>query len=222
MTGEQRTGTSRGIRNTVLACLAFMAVVLGLFVNNMLAEPVLSDTELMEEGIVLLPQPRRLADFELTATDGEPFTNADFRGRWNFVYFGFSHCPDICPISLSVMARAHRQLAEDPDVADPFRGMMVTLDPARDTVPELREFVTYFDPAFVGLTGDPEAIGELAAQVSVAWARVEDADAPDGYRIDHSGNIVIIGPDAAYRGYIRMPHSPEQVALALESLLARQ
>ncbi|MDZ7825473.1 MAG: SCO family protein [Gammaproteobacteria bacterium] len=216
---------SSGIRNTILACLAFMALMVGLFVNNMLREPELSDDELREQGIIVLPQPRELEPFELTGSNGEPFTREDLVGQWTFAYFGFTHCPDICPVTLSVMGRARQQLLEaesgKESEAGAFQGIMVSVDPERDTPEVLEEFVTYFSPDFVGVTGSREEIAELAGQVSVAFAAMPDPDAPDGYVVDHTGNIVIINPRGHYHGFIRMPHSADQVVLAYETLRGR-
>lgn len=223
---------SPGIRNTILACLAFMALMVGLFVNNMLREPELSDDELREEGIIVLPRPREPEPFELTGSNGEPFTREDLVGRWTFAYFGFTHCPDICPVTLSVMGRARQELLESDageeaaagDGSDPaaFQGIMVSVDPERDTPEVLEEFVTYFSPDFVGVTGTREEIAGLAEQVSVAFAAMPDPDAPDGYVVDHTGNIVIFNPRGHYHGFIRMPHSAEQVELAYRTLRRRQ
>lgn len=218
---------SAGIRNTILACLAFMGLMVALFVNNMLREPQLSDDALREEGIVVLPRPQELSPFELTASSGEPFSREDLEGRWTFAYFGFTHCPDICPVTLSVMGQAVERLEaeageQETEAGDPaFRGIMVSVDPARDTPAVLDEFVTYFSPDFIGVTGTREAIAGLASQVSVAFAAVPAADQPDGYVVDHTGNIVVFNPRGHYHGYIRMPHSADQLIVAYRTLAAR-
>ena len=103
---------SPGIRNTILACLGFMALMLALFVNNALRERVPTDDELRERGIIVLPKPRDLAEFSLTDASGAAFTNEDLEGQWTFAYFGFTNCPDICPVAMSVLGRARELLAE--------------------------------------------------------------------------------------------------------------
>jgi hypothetical protein len=130
---------SSGIRNTLLGCFAFMALMLGLFTNNMFREPVLSDAELREKGIVLLPQPRQVAPFALVGDDGQPFTEADLAGGWTLAYFGFTSCPDICPVALSVLAEGRRRL--EAEGAPDFRGLLVSVDPERDTPERLQEYV---------------------------------------------------------------------------------
>jgi protein SCO1/2 len=209
-----------GIRNTILACLGFMALMLALFLNNALRERIPTDDELRARGIVVLPKPRALAEFSLTASDGSAFENADLEGRWTFAYFGFTNCPDICPVALSVLGQARRELA-DGGREDHFSGVLVSVDPARDTPEVLAEYVSYFFEDFTGVTGERGALAELAGQVSVAFAAVPEPSAPGGYVVDHTGNIVLINPRGHYHGYIRPPHSAEQVVLAYEALSAR-
>ncbi|MEE4360434.1 MAG: SCO family protein [Pseudomonadales bacterium] len=209
-----------GVRNTVLACVAFMVLVVGLFVNNMMREPVLSDGELRELGIVILPTPREVTPFALVDERGEPFTQDDLVGHWTFAYFGFTHCPDICPVTLSVMGNALRELG-DAGVADAFTGMLVSVDPERDTPEVLANYVPYFHPDFVGATGAASEIATLAAQVSVAYARVPAENGTDDYTMDHTGNLVIFNPRGHYLGLIRMPHTPQQIETAYRTLAAR-
>ena len=208
---------SSGIGKTLLACFAFMALMVGLFVNNMFREPILTDAELREKGIVLLPQPRQVAPFSLTRDDGSAFTDADLAGPWTLVYFGFTSCPDICPVALSVLAEGRRRLLTEggPD----FRGALVSVDPERDTPARLREYVQHFDDTFIGVTGDLATLETLGAQVSVAFAKVptEDGD----YTIDHTGNLVIFNPRGDYLGLLRMPQSPGQIELAIKTLARR-
>lgn len=214
------TSGSKAIRNTVLGCIGFMVVMLLLFLNNAFREKMLTDDELRAQGIVLLPKPRALGSFELVDEAGGSFTNAALEGTWTFAYFGFTHCPDICPVSMSVLGQARRQLA-DTGREDHFEGLLFTVDPQRDTPDVLAAFVHYFHQDFGGVTGSREAMADFASQVSVAFAALPEPSAPDGYVVDHTGNIVLINPRGHYHGYIRPPHSSEQIALAYEALTAR-
>lgn len=210
-----------GVRNTVIGCVLFMALVLGLFVNNILRSPGLSDDQLREEyGTVILPKPREPSSFRLTRDDGSPFTEADLQGSWTLAYFGFTHCPDICPVTLAVLSEARRQLAES-DGHPPFDVALFTVDPERDTPEVLAEFVNYFHPDFVGVTGEHRELAALAREVSVAFAKVPSDSDPDGYVVDHTGNIVIFNPRGHYHGYIRLPHTPERVLTAYRTLVDR-
>lgn len=211
---------SRGIRNTLIGCVIFMVVVVALFVNSVVRSSGLSDEQLREDyGTVVLPEPRQPAPFQLVQHEGEPFTAADLEGQWTFAYFGFTNCPDICPVTLSVLAEARRQVQEAGE--EPFEVVLFTVDPERDTPEVLSTFVEYFDPSFIGVTGTHEALARLARDVSVGFAKVPAANEPDGYVVDHTGNIVIFNPRGHYHGYIRLPHRPDPIATAYQALQNR-
>jgi protein SCO1/2 len=136
-----------------------------------------------------LPRPKPLADFRLTDTTGRAFTRRDLGGP-TLVFFGFTHCPDVCPTTLMKLAQV-RQRAE----LKGLRVLFVSVDPQRDTPAVLGTYVHAFDPAFLGLSGDPQAILALAANFGVAVNRVE---LPGGdYTMDHS--VVLFLLDARAR-----------------------
>jgi protein SCO1 len=136
-----------------------------------------------------LPQPKTVADFQLTDTAGRPFTRHDLGGAPTLVFFGFTHCPDVCPTTLLKLAQLKKRAA----IAG-LRVLFVSVDPQRDTPPVLGTYVHAFDPQFQGLTGDPQAIATLAANFGVAVNRVE---LPGGdYTMDHSA-VVFLLDDAA-------------------------
>ncbi|MCH2098350.1 MAG: SCO family protein [Pseudomonadales bacterium] len=211
---------STAIRNTVLGCIAFMIVMLLLFLNNAVREKIPPDDELRAQGIVVLPKPRALGSFELVDEAGGSFTNAALEGTWTFAYFGFTHCPDVCPVSMSVLGQARRQLADE-GREDLFEGRLFTVDPRRDTPEVLASFVHYFHEDFGGITGTRDAMADFASQLSVAFAALPEPSAPDGYVVDHTGNIVLINPRGHYHGYIRPPHTADQITFAYKALAAR-
>ncbi|RMG75427.1 MAG: SCO family protein [Bacteroidetes bacterium] len=210
-----------GLRLTVALCLGFIAVVVGLFVYSVTRTPLVSEEALREQGVVLLPRPRELEPFSLTTHTGEPFTLDDLRGRWTFVFFGFTHCPDICPTTMSELGKARRRLQED----DAFQGVLVTVDPERDTPELLAEYVTAFAPDFLGVYGSREAIAQLATQVNATFAKVPAMGAdgrpdPSTYLVDHSANVVIINPYGHYHGFIKYPQQADTIAAAFQTLSA--
>jgi protein SCO1/2 len=208
------------LRVTIALCLVFIAVVLGMFVYSVTRTPALSDQELLERGVYVLPEPREIAPIELSTHTGAPFTLDDLRGRWSFVFFGFTNCPDVCPTSMAVLAQARRRLGqEQPDAVDDFQGILVTVDPDRDDQETLARYVQAFSPAFVGVRGDKVATAQLTTQVNVVFAKVP-ADG-GGYQVDHSANIVIVNPRGHYHGFARMPHEADTIVAAFTSLRDR-
>jgi protein SCO1/2 len=157
-------------------------------------------------------------DFGLLDHHGERRTLADFRGKVVMLFFGFTHCPDVCPTALATLAQARRQLGED---ADKVQGLFVTVDPKRDTPEVLAKYVTAFDPSFLGLYGD-EGATERAAKEFKIYYRAQTPDANGAYGVDHSGQVYVIDPEGRLRLYIRSHDAaPEAIAHDLRLLLGK-
>jgi protein SCO1 len=136
-----------------------------------------------------LPQSKAVVDFQLTDASGRPFTRRDLTGAPTLVFFGFTHCPDVCPTTLVKLAQVRRRAA-----VTGLRVLLVSVDPQRDTPSMLGLYVHAFDPQFQGVTGDARTIARLAANFGVAVNRVE---LPGGdYTMDHSA-VVFMLDDAA-------------------------
>jgi protein SCO1/2 len=133
--------------------------------------------------------------FTLVDQTGKTVTDQDFRGHYMLVFFGFTHCPEVCPAELQVMSVALDELGPKADQVVPI---FITLDPERDTQEAMGAFVKNFGSRFVGLTGSPEAIAAVAGAYRIAYAKVqEDIRKPD-YSIDHSGLVYLMGKDGEY------------------------
>jgi protein SCO1/2 len=211
----------KSVSTTVGLCLAVVAVVLGMFVYSVTRTPLLSAEQLRDRGVIILPQPREIAEFELVDTHGDPFTLERLRGAWSFIFFGFTNCPDICPTSMSVLAQAERQLQQtNPEAAAHFNGVLVTVDPDRDDPKTLGEYVGAFSARFVGVAGSVEDTAEFALQLSVGFSRMPSDSVQGEYSVDHSSQIVIVNPSGHYHGFIKMPHQADTVAQAFQSLQA--
>ncbi len=139
--------------------------------------------------------------FELVGKDGKTVTDQDFRGRYMLVFFGFTHCPDICPAELQVMAQAVEGLGANADKVVPI---FISVDPERDTPEAVTAYVENFGPNFVGLTGSPEAVAEAAKAYRVTYQKFEykDQQGDYGYSIDHSSLVYLMSPDGEYITHI--------------------
>ena len=151
--------------------------------------------------------------FALTDHTGKPRTDADFRGKLMLVYFGFTYCPDVCPTDLLAMGLAVDQLATAGDALQP---LFITLDPERDTVEHLADYVPYFHPRFIGLTGDADAIKHAAHAYRVYFAK---APTKDDYTVEHSAFIYLMGRDGRYLGFFPPGTSAERMAQTIRSFL---
>jgi protein SCO1/2 len=154
--------------------------------------------------------------FSLVGTDGKPVTERDFRGRYMLIFFGFTHCPDICPAELQVIAQALDQLG---DKAKRVVPIFITLDPERDTPEAMANYVKSFGGNFVGLTGSPEQIAAAAKAYRVSYSKVENNDSPGDYSVDHSALVYLMDPEGRYVTHFSYGLSAEQMAEKLGKLL---
>lgn len=159
------------------------------------------------------------ADFgrkiELTGHDGKPRTLADFKGRAVVVFFGFAHCPDVCPTTLAKMASVVKALGPE---GDKVQVLLVTVDPERDTPQVLQPYVTAFHPGFLGLTGTVDQVAATAKEFRVIAEKQAGATA-DTYTVDHSAGMYIFDPTGRLRLYVAGNQSAAAIQHDLELLL---
>lgn len=154
-------------------------------------------------------------DFSLIDHNGRPRTLADFRGKAVAIFFGYTHCPDVCPTTLSDFAAAMRQLGP---LAGRVQVIFVTVDPERDTPELLQAFVPAFDPSFLGMYTDPASLRRLAKEFKVVYQKTA-VKAPDDYLIDHSAGTYVYDPQGRLRLLIPYGSSSEAIAQDLKTLL---
>ncbi len=203
----------KGIRITVLLAVIFVLLVVALSVYQTLQPRIFSQEELAAKGVLLHQTPRAFSGVSLIDEHGDAFTEADLEGKWTLLFFGFTHCPDICPMTMADMNRFVEGLFEEE--RERVQIALVTVDPERDTPEQLRQYVHYFNPEFTGLTGDPAMIYRFATELGVAYHRIEQGES---YTMDHTSSLVIINPRGHFHGYIRPPLDPAQMRAAWRSL----
>jgi protein SCO1/2 len=157
----------------------------------------------------LLTPPRPLPPIALVDQDNRPFDVARLRGRWSFVFFGFTSCPDVCPVTMTALAQTNKLLADVPEKLRP-RLVMISVDPERDTPQRLAGYVQAFDPTFIGVTGTKAAIDELAQRMGVLVAKrpLEGGN----YSVDHTTAVFLVDPDGALHALFSAPHTPQLIA----------
>lgn len=203
---------------TVFVLVAIVALVLGLTVNKVLTSKGQGDpTVLLDAGIVLLPQSRSLPELSLTNQDGQTVAVDQLKEQWSLLFFGYTFCPDICPATLAQLRQLQGQLP--PETLAKLRIVLVTVDPNRDTPEQLKKYLDYFDAGFIGLTGEQATLQKLANAVSIPFIPADTSK--ENYTVDHSGNLVLIGPDGKQRGFIRAPLNNAKLAAQLPGLLDR-
>ncbi len=203
---------------TVFVLVAIVALVLGLTVNKVLTSKGQGDpTVLLDAGIVLLPQSRNLPELSLINQDRQTVEVDQLKDQWSLLFFGYTFCPDICPATLAQLRQLQGQLP--PETLAKLRIVLVTVDPYRDTPEQLKKYLEYFDAGFIGLTGEEAIIQKLANGVSIPFIPADTSK--ENYTVDHSGNLVLIGPDGKQRGFIRAPINNTKLAAQLPGLLDR-
>ena len=154
--------------------------------------------------------------FSLVDQDGRPATERDFAGRYRIMYFGFTHCPDVCPTDLAIIGQALRRFEKShPARAARVTPIFVSVDPERDTPAVLKEYVAAFHPRLVGLTGAPGQVAEAIKRYGAYGAKEEPAPA-GGYNVDHSRLAELIGPDGLPIALLPYEKGAEAVASELE------
>jgi protein SCO1/2 len=200
-----------GIRNTVLVIVSAIAVMLGLFVSNVMTPKQLTADQYQTLGYYGFPEPRTIKPFSLLDEAGNTVGTADLKGQWSLLYFGFTFCPDICPTTLGVLNRAVKQTQIPPQI------VLVSVDPERDTPAVLAQYLSGFNKSFKGYTGTFDDVVGLATNVNVAFGKIPGA-MPGTYTVDHSSSIVVVDPFGRYAGFIKQPHQAEKIASIVDSL----
>ena len=135
-------------------------------------------------------------DFTLTNQDGNPTRWSDFDGKYRIVYFGYTYCPDVCPLDLNRIMLGYRMLEKsNPDVAAKIQPIFITVDPERDTVEVVKTYVSHFHPRLVGLTGTPEQIEAVKTDFVVVAGKEGDQTATQDYLVNHTRTPFLFGPD---------------------------
>ena len=152
--------------------------------------------------------------FRLTDHNGKPVTDADMKGRPFLVFFGFTHCPDVCPTALFEISEILRALGPD---GDRVRALFVTVDPERDTPEKLRDYLSSFDPRLIGATGDEAAIKAIEKGYRVYAKRVPLEGG--GYTMDHTAIVYLMDKDGRFVAPFNMKRRPAEAAAELRRYL---
>ena len=161
-------------------------------------------------------KPQISAQFSLMDENGQPVTQADFTAPFQLVYFGFSFCPDICPMQLQVMGAALDKIENTHSTqARNITPLFISLDPARDTPKILRQYTDLFHPRLIGLTGSQKQIAQAAKNFKIYFAHVQDQTSAAGYTVDHASIVYLLGADKKFLAAYTHRDTPESMAASL-------
>lgn len=235
-----RTRSPRRVRmrgrmapQTLLILSAALALGAGLLAGQRYFAP--SAPELPQlQGALAYPTPRELPPFTLQESDGTALTREELAGRWTLVFFGFTHCPDICPTTLALLVRAQERWAHLPAEQQP-RVLFVSVDPERDSPQRTGEYAAYFGPDIVAATAEHAVLEPFARTLGMVYMKTalpaaaatdagdEGGDpmngAPEAYTVDHSSSVAVLDPDVRLVAVLRPPLDAEIVAADLRTLV---
>jgi protein SCO1/2 len=152
--------------------------------------------------------------FQLVDQNGQTVTDADLKGKWSLIYFGYTHCPDACPTALNDISIALSDLGPKRDAVRP---VFITVDPERDTPESLKAYVTSFDAPILALTGSAEQVAQAAKGYRVYYAKHPEAGGD--YSMDHSSVIYVMDPEGRFTASFTHESAPEQIAARLKKLI---
>jgi len=203
----------RRLGRGALVFLSIVAVVAGIWLGLLYYGGGLGtkSTAMHLKAATLLPQPKPLADFTLTDQDNRPLSRDELKGRWTFVAFGYTRCPDICPTLMATFDAVQKDLAKSGRGPQPSF-LFVSVDPERDTPEQLGKYVGYFNPHIRGATAGHEVLRPLTAQLGVLYQRSESKVTAMGYLVDHSASILLLDPQARLAAIFSTPHDPHAIA----------
>jgi len=185
------------LRNLFVAIALVAAVLAGAYMANRLQPPA------TPESALILPEPNPVPEFSLLDQNGASIDQSVFEGQWDLVFFGFTHCPDICPATLQVLSAAKQQLARDGHALLP-RIVLVSVDPERDSPETLGQYVDYFGDGNLGITGTMDGIRALTDGLGIFFEKqVTDGD---NYVVDHSAAVLVINPTGGFHALFSGPH----------------
>ena len=207
---------TRKIQTAVIyAALAVLAVVLGVLAARYSGPTSAEAPPQLQVGTPLGGQSQTLPEFRLTDHEGDPFDRARFEDRWSFLFFGYTYCPDVCPTTLATMSAILKTIEPG---ERPVGGVFVSVDPDRDSVERMADYVTYFHKDIVGATGGMDEITRLTRPLGILAVRTPDPNDPENYLVDHSASILLVDPQGRLTAVFGAPHDPAKIAQDFETL----
>jgi protein SCO1 len=209
----------------IIAVVAVIALLFGMWSRHNIG-PGAKENESKPEAISLinatvLPHDKELAAFQLVGANQPTFTNADLKGHWSLVFFGFTNCPGLCPSTLTTLNKMYEKLTAEKQ-ADMPQVVFISVDPDRDTPPRIAEYLRGFNKNFVGATGTQEQLDQLTHELSVLYMKITQPGHENDktYTIDHSGTILVIDPTGNWYALFNTPHDANNIAKDYQTIVS--
>lgn len=208
---------SRQTRMLLLGILLIGILLTGIVLTLTLRQMLAEQEPVNVPGVSVLSEGRELMDFTLPSSSGEPVSLSDLRGKYALVFFGYTHCPDFCPLTLAEFKQVKTILG---DAADDLNFVFISVDGQRDTPEALARFLERFDSTFVGLSGDDATLLRVAPDYGLYYERRVDEGGESGnYPVDHSTASYLVDPDGKLRVIFSYSAEPDVVAEGVQSIM---
>ncbi len=168
---------------------------------------------------VLRPEPKPLASFNLVDHNKEPFTRQNLLGKWTFLFFGYTYCPDVCPMTLSVLTEFYKQLEGGADELSNVQVLFVSVDPDRDTPEKLADYMSFFNKKFIAVTGSKTEIDSFVRQYGAGYI-LEQETSPGEYLVSHTSAIFLVDPEGRLVALFSQPHSADTILAQYKKIRA--
>ncbi len=189
--------------------VAIISVLIGLWASQqLLKKPVRIPDNLQA---TLLDKAKPLKNFSLIDHNNQVFNLSSVKGKWSFMFFGYTHCPDVCPLAMQVMKNVWNNPELKKLTENNLKMIFVSVDPDRDTPELLKSYVQYYHPKFIGVTGKAEQIDNITGQLGILYG-FDDPNENGDYNVSHSGQIILIDPQGNMRGVFSPPLNPQSIA----------
>lgn len=204
----------------LLSFVALFALICGYWASTLGDKPTLDTGELqatLKQATLLPADFRQVPEFAMYNQHQQTVGRELFLDTWSLVFFGYTSCPDICPVSMAVLKQAQQIIAEaqtqsSTQAPDTPHIVFISVDPMRDTAERLKAYMDYFDKDFIGLSGDQSEILALTRTLGIAYKIGSDAETNPNYLVDHSAVFLLINPSAGLQAIFSAPHDPETIA----------
>ena len=206
------------IKKNILIILVFIFTVLALFINKLTSPRVLSENELLINGLFLFETPKQISDFTFLSEDNIEFKKDDLIGKWTLMYFGFTRCPDECPTSMYQMSKLVKVLREKNFPLEDKQFVLVSIDPERDSPEQINKYAKGFDEAFIGVSNVRPMLINLATQLSVNNVMPRGGETDHSHLDNHVNNIILLNPNGEFAGVFRPPFDLSRLSLTYQSV----
>lgn len=208
-------------RTTLIVLVVALAAGLGLWASQKFLGPAPAPQWPQTQAVRLFDPPRELPAFSLRQSDGTQLVPGELKGHWTLVFLGFTHCPDVCPMTLTQLSQAQKQWETIPESMRP-RVLFVSVDPERDTPDRIGEYAHAFHQDTLAATANIPALENFARSLSMVFVK---AAAPDGapadqYSVDHSASMAVLDPQGRMSGLVQPPFDPNAIAADMAALTA--